>query len=149
MASAYVKRDLSFVGLNGRMLPRSGGARWPLSPLPCSLWRLWGRSPPWEPTLIPHPQPEASSGLWERLRAHRADAAARRSRWLKVLSGPEDIPPQGSDIRGIKQETGSKSSSSSLSRLLHQRVPPGWSRGCSTPLPDAQPRVSLPAHVPA
>lgn len=37
------------------------------------------------------------------------------------------LPPQGSDIRGIKQEIGSKSSSSSLSCLLHNKVPPGHS----------------------
>lgn len=50
------------------------------------------------------------------------------------LTGAEEysLPPQGSDIRGIKHETGPKSSISSLSQLSHKQVPSGRSLGCST-----------------
>lgn len=96
-----------------------------------------------------------ASGLWQRLRALTWMLQPCLASGLKsTLRGAEEssLPPQGSDIRGIKQETGSKSPSSSLSRLLHKRVPPGGSRGCSTTLPDLawpRPWLSPLTRVPA
>lgn len=77
--------------------------------------------------LILHPQPTVSGRAQSPhmvLQKHFLVALPK-----SLLMGTEEssLPPQGSGIRGVKQETGSKSSSSSLSCLSHNWVPPGWS----------------------
>lgn len=86
----------------------------------------------------PAPQPQASP------QCHGSAEGSELITWVlqpclvarlnSPLTGTEEssLPPQGSDIRGIKHETGSKSSISSLSPLSHKWVPSGWSHGCST-----------------
>lgn len=111
------------------MLPHSSRVgRLPGAVPPVPVLPVPGHSP--GTPLILHPQPQASPTVPGK--AQSPHTVLQKLFLVASLKSPqtraeESSSSSGIRYQGVKQETGSKSSSSSLSCLLHNWVPPGWS----------------------